>query len=37
MILNRKDLKEYLLADKKQLGITRNFPDHLQMKSGNMK
>lgn len=26
MILNRKDLKEYLLADKKQLGITRKFP-----------
>ena len=26
MILNKKDLKEYLLADKKQLGITRRFP-----------
>ena len=26
MISSRKDLKEYLLADKKQLGITRRFP-----------
>lgn len=26
MILNKNDLKEYLLADKKQLGITRRFP-----------
>lgn len=26
MISSRKDLKEYLLADKKQLGITRKFP-----------
>ena len=26
MIRSKADLKEYLLADKKQLGITRNFP-----------
>ena len=26
MISSRKDLKEYLFADKKQLGITRRFP-----------
>ena len=26
MISSRKDLKEYLLADKKQLGIIRKFP-----------
>lgn len=26
MVLNKKDLKDYFEADKKQLGIIRKFP-----------